>query len=76
MKTFTGTVISNKMQNTVVVEREFTFKHPLLKKIIRRTRRLKARTSTALNIGDFVKIGETKPFAKSVYFSVIEKIQK
>ena len=70
----TGIVVSNKMQKTVVVEIKEKIPHPLYKKLITRSKRIKARDDVGCQIGQTVKILETKPLAKSVYFKVLEVI--
>ncbi len=76
-KIFEGKVVSTKMQKTVVVEVERTFRHPLYKKIIRRQKRFKAHNEKFdLKEGDFIKIRETRPISKDKHFLVIEKIGK
>ena len=76
-KIFEGKVVSTKMQKTVVVEVERTFRHPLYKKIIRRQKRFKAHNEKFdLKEGDFIKIRETRPISKVKHFLVIEKIGK
>lgn len=69
-----GKVISTKMQKTVVVEVEMRKIHPLYKKIMRRSKRIKAHDELGVKAGQKVKIAKTKPFAKSVHFRVTEVI--
>ena len=72
-KTFVGKVVSNSMKKTVVVEIERRVAHPLYKKIIRKTKRIKADTGTfQLKAGDVVKIRETKPISRDKHFVVVE----
>lgn len=74
-KVLTGTVVSDKMTNTVVVEVVRHVVHPLYKKRIRLTKKFSADTNgIESSIGDFVKIEETKPMSKTKHFKVIEKI--
>ena len=61
-KVKTGKVISNKMQKTVVVEIVSKIVHPLYKKQMKRTKNIMAHDELGVNIGDKVKIAETKPF--------------
>lgn len=70
-----GEVISNKMQKTVVVKVESKTKHPLYKKIITRTKKIKVRDELGVTVGQKVKISETKPFSKDVHFKVTEVIK-
>ncbi len=70
----TGTTVSVKMKNTVIVEREIARMHPMYAKIIRSKRRIKAHSDVPLNIGDKVRIVQTKPISKDIHFKVVEKI--
>lgn len=74
-KVKTGKVISNKMQKTVVVEIVSIVVHPLYKKQMKRTKNIMAHDELGVNIGDIVKIAETKPFSKSVHFKTVEVIK-
>ncbi len=72
-----GTVVSDKMDKTVVVSIADTVKHPLYKKIIKRTVRLKAHDETnSCGIGDRVEIMETRPLSKDKHWRVVEIIEK
>jgi small subunit ribosomal protein S17 len=74
-KKFIGTVISNKMEKTVVVEVERRFPHPRYKKVITRHKKYKAHNENQkLNIGDQVMIEETRPISKDKHFIVIKKL--
>lgn len=76
-KTRVGTVVSNKMDKTVVVSIVDNVKHPLYKKIIKRTVKLKAHDEgNACNIGDKVSIMETRPLSKDKRWRVLEIITK
>ena len=64
-KTRVGKVVSNKMDKTIVVAIEDHVKHPLYKKIVKRTYKLKAHDEeNTCNIGDTVKVMETRPLCK------------
>ena len=64
-KTRVGKVISNKMDKTIVVAVEDHVKHPLYKKIVKRTYKLKAHDeNNECNIGDRVRVMETRPLSK------------
>lgn len=67
-----GEVTSNKMTKTVVVKVESKTKHPLYKKLIKRTRKFKAHDDVGVKIGQKVKIIETKKYSKDVHFKVTE----
>lgn len=75
-RVFTGRVVSNKMQKTVVVLVERTRRHPLYGKVIRVRNRFKAHTDDALNIGDTVKITEARPMSKDKRWIVSQVIVK
>ena len=69
-----GTVISNKMKNTIVVKVDSTIKHPLYKKLIARSKKIKAHDEIGVKIGQKVKIVESKPISGDVHFKVMEKV--
>ena len=76
-KTRVGKVVSNKMDKTVVVAIEDNVKHPLYKKIIKNTIRLKAHDEeNACGIGDRVLIMETRPLSKDKRWRVAEIVEK
>lgn len=73
----TGQIVSDKMQNTVVVEVVRKFRHPLYNKIIKVSKKYKADTNNVGAVyGDTVKIEETRPLSKSKYFKVISKLSE
>lgn len=74
-KSLVGTVISAKMQKTVVISVSSTIKHPLYKKLIKRSQKFKAHDEKEVQVGDKVKIVETKPISKEVHFIVEEVIK-
>ena len=59
----TGVVTSNKMQKTVVVEISRNFRHPLYKKVIHSSNRVKAHDELGCKIGDEVQIVESRPLS-------------
>ena len=76
-KTRTGKVISNKMDKTIVVAVEDNVKHPLYNKIVKRTYKLKAHDEeNTCNIGDIVKVMETKPISKDKRWRLVEVMEK
>ena len=76
-KTMTGTVVSNKMDKTVVVAIYDRVQHPLYKKIVKRTIRVKAHDElNACNVGDRVSLMETRPLSKDKRWRVVEIIEK
>ena len=76
-KTRTGKVVSNKMQKTIVVAVEDHVKHPLYGKIVKRTYKLKAHDeNNDCNIGDTVKVMETRPLSKDKRWRLVEIIER
>lgn len=76
-KTDVGKVVSDKMDKTIVVAIENSVKHPLYKKIIKRTIRLKVHDEeNACRIGDKVRIMETRPLSKDKRWRLVEIIEK
>ena len=76
-KTRTGKVVSNKMQKTIVVAVEDHVKHPLYKKIVKRTYKLKAHDEqNQCSIGDTVKVMETRPLSKDKRWRLVEIVEK
>ena len=76
-KTRVGRVVSDKMDKTVVVAIVDNVKHPLYKKIVKRTVRLKAHDeNNACKVGDRVEVMETRPLSKDKRWRVVEIIEK
>ena len=76
-KTRVGKVVSDKMDKTIVVAVEDHVKHPLYKKIVKRTYKLKAHDeSNECKIGDKVKVMETRPLSKDKRWRLVEIIEK
>lgn len=76
-KTRTGKVVSYKMDKTVVVAVIDNVRHPLYKKIVKRTVKFKAHDEqNACGIGDTVMIMETRPISKDKRWRVVEIIEK
>ena len=76
-KTRVGKVVSDKMDKTIVVAIEDNLKHPLYKKIVKRTYKLKAHDeNNECNIGDRVKVMETRPLSKDKRWRLVEIIEK
>ena len=76
-KTRVGRVVSDKMDKTVVVAIVDNVKHPLYKKIVKRTVRLKAHDeNNACKVGDRVEVMETRPLSKVKRWRVVEIIEK
>ena len=76
-KTRMGKVISDKMDKTIVVAVETRVPHPLYKKIIKRTYKLKAHDDkNDCGIGDTVRVMETRPLSKDKRWRLVEVIEK
>ena len=76
-KTRVGKVVSDKMEKTVVVSIEDNVRHPLYKKIIKNTVKLKADDeNNECGIGDRVLVMETRPLSKDKRWRVVEIIEK
>ena len=76
-KAMIGTVTSNKMDKTIVVSIETSVKHPLYGKIIKRTYKLKAHDEENIcQIGDKVKVMETRPLSKDKRYRLVEVVEK
>ena len=76
-KTRTGKVVSDKMDKTIVVAVEDHVKHPLYKKIIKRTVKLKAHDeNNECRIGDRVEVMETRPLSKDKRWRVTNIIER
>lgn len=76
-KTRVGMVVSDKMDKTVVVAVIDNVRHPLYKKIVKRTVKFKAHDEqNACGIGDTVMIMETRPISKDKRWRVVEIIEK
>ena len=76
-KTRTGKVVSNKMDKTIVVAVENHVRHPLYNKIVKRTYKLKAHDeNNECNIGDTVKVMETRPLSKDKRWRLVEVVEK
>ena len=76
-KTRTGKVVSDKMDKTIVVAVEDHVKHPLYKKIVKRTYKLKAHDeSNECKVGDTVKVMETRPLSKDKRWRLVEIMEK
>lgn len=71
MKLLIGKVASNKNKNTIVVEVERFFKHPIYEKRIRRTKRFQVHTEGTHNIGEVVRFVSTRPISKMKKWKVV-----
>ena len=76
-KSMIGTVVSDKMDKTVVVAVETSVSHPIYKKTVKRTYKLKAHDEeNACKNGDKVLVMETRPLSKDKRWRVVEIVEK
>ena len=76
-KTRVGTVVSDKMDKTIVVAVEDSYQHPLYKKTMKRTYKLKAHDeNNECHIGDTVEVMETRPLSKDKRWRLINIIER
>lgn len=76
-KTKVGTVVSNKMDKTIVVAIETRVKHKLYGKTMKRTTKIKAHDEeNTCNIGDRVKIMETRPLSRDKHWRLVEVLER
>lgn len=72
-----GTVVSNKMQKTVKVNVDRTYRHPIYEKVVTRGKTYYAHNeSLTLNVGDVVQIEETRPLSRLKRWRVVEVMAK
>jgi small subunit ribosomal protein S17 len=73
----TGVVVSNKMQNTIVIAVKRKVKHPIYGKFVNRTSKFYAHDQeNACNVGDTVRIMETRPLSKMKNWRLVEIIER
>ena len=65
-----GEVVAARMQKTVTVRVDRTFRHPVYGKVLRRSRQYLAHDELGVRPGDLVRIVESRPFSKSVHWAV------
>lgn len=76
-KTLIGIVESNKMDKTIVVKVEDSVRHPIYKKTVKKTYKLKAHDeNNECQIGDKVKVMETRPLSKDKRWRLVEVVEK
>lgn len=72
-----GKVVSDKMDKTIVVAIQYSVKHPLYGKIVKRTYKLKAHDElNECGIGDRVKVMETRPLSREKRWRLVEIVEK
>ena len=76
-KTRVGVVVSDKMDKTVVIAVEQRIKHPLYKKIVKRTKKLKVHDEkNECGVGDKIEVMETKPISKEKNWRLVTILEK
>ena len=76
-KTMIGQVVSDKMDKTIVVAVKDSYQHPLYKKTLKRTYKLKAHDeNNECGIGDTVEVMETRPLSKDKRWRLVQIIEK
>ncbi len=76
-KTRTGLVVSDKMDKTVVVAVQEHYRHPVYKKVMRSTYKLKAHDeNNECHVGDKVLVMETRPLSKDKRWRIVEIVEK
>ena len=76
-KVRTGRVVSDKMEQTIIVAVESRIRHPLYGRIIRRTKKFKAHDeSNAVGVGDLVEIMECRPISREKRWRVARVVEK
>ena len=76
-KTRIGQVVSDKMDKTIVVAIEDSVQHPLYKKTMKRTYKLKAHDeNNECRVGDRVEVMETRPLSKDKHWRLVQIIEK
>jgi small subunit ribosomal protein S17 len=75
-KVITGTVVSDKMDKTVVVSVERKFIHPTFKKVVKRTKKFRCHDEkNECSVGDFISMREVRPLSKTKRWN-LEKVLK
>lgn len=74
-KTFTGIVVSDKMTNTIVVLLKYTRRHPLYKKITKKTKKIYAENNLNAKTGQTVCVAECRPLSKLKRFTTLKIIK-
>ena len=71
-----GTVVSAKMQKTVVIQVERTVKHPFYGKVVRRRKKMMVHDpESKCKVGDFVRVQETRPLSKQKRWRYVETLR-
>lgn len=73
-RTMVGKIVSDRMQSTAVVLVERNIKHPKYGKFIKRSSKLHVHNDGDYKLGETVRIAETKPYSKTKFWKIIERI--
>jgi small subunit ribosomal protein S17 len=75
-KVITGTVVSSKMDKTLVVQVERKFIHPTFKKVVKRTKKFKCHDEgNQCSIGDFISMREVRPMSKTKRWNLVKVLK-
>jgi len=74
-RTFTGRVVSDKMKNTITILLNYKNRHPLYKKIVKKSKKIYAENNLSAKINDTVKVAECRPLSKLKRFTTLEIIK-
>ena len=75
-KVITGTVVSNKMDKTLVVQVERKFIHPTFKKVVKRTKKFKCHDEeNQCSIGDLISMREVRPMSKTKRWNLLKVLK-
>lgn len=76
IKVITGTVVSDKMDKTVVVQVERKFIHQVFKKVVKRTRKFKCHDEkNECSVGDFISMREVRPLSKTKRWNLVQVLK-
>ena len=74
MRSMIGEVVSTKMQKTVTVKVERHWRHPVYKKIVKKSKKYLAHDELDVSLGDKVRIEETRPISKKKRWKIVENV--
>jgi small subunit ribosomal protein S17 len=70
-KVFSGVVVSDKMTNTIVISLDYTSRHPMYRKIVKKSSKIYAENNLGAKTGDTVKVKEVRPLSKLKRFTTL-----
>lgn len=74
-KTFTGVIVSDKMNNTIVISLAYKSRHPIYRKIVKKNKKIYAENNLQAKTGDIVKVREVRPLSKLKRFTTLEIVK-